>query len=73
LTVNQVFEILLKWVETRNWEEAFYHVIPKRKFQRGVQGTPDSANDGDTAEQVTVETSDVSIAAPVLEPKEDDK
>ncbi|KAI3601403.1 trna (guanine-n-)-methyltransferase [Moniliophthora roreri] len=33
LTVNQVFEIMLKWVETRDWEQAFYSIIPKRKFQ----------------------------------------
>lgn len=32
LTVNQVFEILVKWVETRDWEKALYSVIPKRKF-----------------------------------------
>ncbi len=32
LTVNQTFEILLKWVETRDWEQALNSVMPKRKF-----------------------------------------
>lgn len=36
LTVNQVFEILVKWVETRDWELSLYAVIPKRKFQDGA-------------------------------------
>jgi len=35
LTVNQVFEIMVKWVETRSWEEALYSIVPKRKFQAG--------------------------------------
>ncbi|KAF8272469.1 tRNA methyltransferase TRMD/TRM10-type domain-containing protein [Lactarius quietus] len=42
LTVNQVFEILVKWVETRDWELSLYEVIPKRKFQDG------SAHEGPT-------------------------
>lgn len=36
LTVNQVFEILVKWVETRDWELSLYAMIPKRKFQDGA-------------------------------------
>ncbi|KAJ1308571.1 hypothetical protein OPQ81_004270 [Rhizoctonia solani] len=32
LTVNQVFDILVHWVATRNWEEAMHKVMPKRKF-----------------------------------------
>lgn len=44
LTVNQVFEILVKWVETRDWEQALYAVIPKRKFQNG--GAQEAADDG---------------------------
>jgi len=45
LTVNQVFEILEKWVETRDWELSLYAVIPKRKFQDG------SAHEGSTNEK----------------------
>lgn len=46
LTVNQVFDILLQWVETRDWEKALYNVIPKRKFlvtqkdEAGSSGEP---------------------------------
>lgn len=50
LTVNQVVEILLKWVETRDWETAFWTVIPKRKFQ-GVERV-DPEDDGSTTNEV---------------------
>jgi tRNA (guanine9-N1)-methyltransferase len=37
LTVNQVFEIMLRWLENQDWEKAFMHVIPKRKLPETQQ------------------------------------
>lgn len=48
LTVNQVYEILLKWTETRDWEKSLYAVMPKRKFQ----GADEAAKPGGEEEIV---------------------
>ncbi|KAH9965974.1 guanine-1-methyltransferase-domain-containing protein [Russula dissimulans] len=50
LTVNQVFEILVKWVETRDWEQSLYAVIPRRKFQDSVgHEGPEGKSEDNTA------------------------
>ncbi|KAI0326714.1 hypothetical protein GY45DRAFT_1328584 [Cubamyces sp. BRFM 1775] len=64
LTVNQTFEILLKWVETRDWEQALYSVIPKRKFnpngrRRGGGGSSKGAESTDEDEDLDGEGEDV--------------
>ena len=46
--MNQVFEILVKWVETRDWEEALYSVMPKRKLEAkdGVKSAVKTEREG---------------------------
>ncbi|KZS97849.1 LNS2-domain-containing protein [Sistotremastrum niveocremeum HHB9708] len=41
LTVNQVLDIMLHWVQERDWEKAFNTIIPKRK----LKGTTDEPDD----------------------------
>ena len=44
LTVNQVLKIMLRWLETRDWEKAFMAIIPQRKLPEG-QVDKDAASD----------------------------
>lgn len=53
--MNQVVEILLKFVETRDWNNSFYQVIPQRKrFEAGSHNKKDvdDQDDGRMVEQV---------------------
>ncbi|KAH8590909.1 guanine-1-methyltransferase-domain-containing protein [Bisporella sp. PMI_857] len=50
LAVNHVVEIMLKWLETGDWGEAFLKVIPKRKVAqlRSKKGQIEEAYDEDS-------------------------
>ncbi|KAL5487700.1 TRM10 [Sanghuangporus weigelae] len=58
LTVNQVFEILIHWVESRNWEEAIYSVMPKRKFTQ-QSGKPQIEEKGPQEKQVVLDEAEL--------------
>ncbi|KZW04196.1 hypothetical protein EXIGLDRAFT_599635 [Exidia glandulosa HHB12029] len=60
LTVNQCYDILLGWLEHRDWEKAFYAVIPARKFRNpdGSTNAPCKASDGDDVDENGAEQSD---------------
>jgi len=45
LTVNQVVEILLHWNQSRDWKEALYSVMPKRKFKRPEDNRKEKATE----------------------------
>jgi len=45
LTVNQVVDIMLRWLQTKDWEKAFLQVIPSRKLPKpAAEGGNESAN-----------------------------
>ncbi|XP_058197177.1 tRNA (guanine(9)-N1)-methyltransferase-like [Rhododendron vialii] len=56
LTVNQVIEILLKFLETRDWKTSFFKVIPQRKRceadSEKKQGDSDGEDNSETADHL---------------------
>jgi len=54
LTINQVFEIILRFWETKNWEQAFFSVIPKRKGMEKLETRDTGAPESDGTETITI-------------------
>lgn len=72
LTVNQTFDILLKWIETRDWEKALWDVVPRRKFQdkgKGPNGDVEGTKreDGHPEDEGEKDSAEVVIDVQALE------
>lgn len=68
LTVNQVFEIMVKWAESRDWEASMRAVMPLRKFtgiskaqRRGQRPMPGTGNEDEDMEMDEAEEGDTSV------------
>jgi len=64
-----VFDILLHWVEERDWAKALYAVMPKRKFQQGSQSGGLSVED-EREDKEEVADEEVEIDAGMDDPKD---
>jgi tRNA (guanine9-N1)-methyltransferase len=52
--VNQVFEIMVKWLDCRDWEKAFMEIIPERKLKESTfikQGQKNSDEEEEEEEE----------------------
>jgi tRNA (guanine9-N1)-methyltransferase len=69
LAVNHVVEIMLKWLETGDWGEAFLSVIPKRKEAKlrvkkesgQKNGRDEESEDGEDDSGDKIEEDDVKM------------
>ncbi|KAL5699985.1 tRNA (guanine(9)-N(1))-methyltransferase [Ranunculus cassubicifolius] len=53
LTVNQVLEILLEYLETRDWKTSFFKVIPQRKRSETEAAAEDEADQVEVKKKCT--------------------
>ncbi|XP_004594363.1 tRNA methyltransferase 10 homolog A [Ochotona princeps] len=51
LAVNHVFEIILEYLESRDWQEAFFTILPQRKGAVPTDRTCESSSHGEQSAQ----------------------
>lgn len=71
LTVNQVVEIILKFLEAKNWKDSFFQVIPQRKRYDADLGECDGEIEGNESGEEKDEKEIGTIEGEDVENKDD--
>jgi len=58
LTVNQVLEIMLRWLDFRDWQKAFMEIIPKRKLPQLQKQEGNEEEDSENDETIVSNLAD---------------
>jgi tRNA (guanine9-N1)-methyltransferase len=60
LTVNQVYQIICKYVECKDWKQAFMSTLPKRKGAEVLSDESESSSSGSNSERMSDKNQELS-------------